>query len=349
MFLRVAVPNDDSRCLRFLLREHPEHTMEVYKYTLHVFRAKSSPTCSNYALHQVAKDNAINDESLVETVQQIFYTDDFLKSVRTPQEAIEIYQKNRGVLIKGGFNLTKWITSDDEVKSQIPETDRSPKLVKTLKADPQLYSILGLNWNVGTDSLAVCHGTEQEVPAKITQRIVISFVSAVFDPLGICSPFTIRMRFLLRSVWAAMGQAWDKELSAEHSQLFSDWCSELGEKRTMLIDRLYFENGCTNLRLHIFTNASEEIMCIVSYLQDEATLNLTYVMEKCRVAPIRHMTIPKLELQAAVYGVRLRKQILSKHDVKTDKIFHWTDSSTVVQWLQAAHKKQQRLVANRAA
>ena len=99
-------------------------TMEVNEYTLHVFGAKSSPTCANYALHQVAKDNAINDESLVETVQQNFYMHDFLKSVRTPQEAIEIYQKNRDVLIKGGFNLTNWITSDDEVKSQIPETDR---------------------------------------------------------------------------------------------------------------------------------------------------------------------------------------------------------------------------------
>ena len=61
------------------------------------------------------------------------------------------------------------------------------------------------------------------------------------------------------------------------------------------------------------------------------------------------MTILKLELQAAVYGVRLRKQILSKHDVKIDKIVHWTDSSTVLQWLQEPHKKQQVLVANRAA
>ena len=84
------------------------------------------------------------------------------------------------------------------------------------------------------------------------------------------------------------------------------------------------------MRLHIFTNASEEAMCIVAYLQDEATLKLTDVIGKCRVAPIRHMTIPKLELQAAVYGIRLRKQILNEHDVKIDKIFHWTDSSTVL-------------------
>ena len=146
-----------------------------------------------------------------------------------------------------------------------------------------------------------------------------------------------------------MGQAWDKKLSAEHSKLFSDWCSELREIRTMSINRIYFENGCRNLRLHIFTDASEEAMCIVAYLQDEATLRLTYVIGKCRVAPIRHMAIPKSELQAAVYGIRLRKQMLNERDVRIEKISHWTDSSTVLQWLQAAHKKQKMFVANRAA
>ena len=317
MFLQVAVPNDDNRCLRFLWRENPERRTEVYEYTCHVFGAKNSPTCANYALHQVAKDNAVNDEILVKTVQRNFYMDSFPKSVKTPQVAIEIYRKVRDILSKGGFNLTKWITSDDEVKSQIPETDRSTKVVKTLETEPQSSSILELNLNVDTDSFIVCRGTEQEVRAKITQRIVLSFVSAVFDPLGICSP--------------AMEKAWEKELSAEHSKLFSGWCSELREIRTMSINRLYFENGCTNLRLHIFTEASEEAISIVAYLQDEATLRLTYVIGKCRVATTRHMTIPKLELQAAVYGVRLRKQIRNEHDVKIDKIFHWTDSSTVLQ------------------
>ena len=72
MFLQVDVPNDDSRCLRFLWREDLERRLEVYEYTRHVFGAKSSPTCANYALHQVAKDNAVNDESLVRTVQRNF-------------------------------------------------------------------------------------------------------------------------------------------------------------------------------------------------------------------------------------------------------------------------------------
>ena len=86
------------------------------------------------------------------------------------------------------------------------------------------------------------------------------------------------------------------------------------------------------MKVHIFKVKSEEAMCIVAYLQDEATLKIIYVIEKCRVAPIRLTTIPKLELQAAVYGVCLRRQIMREHDVKCDKIYHWMDSSTVLQW-----------------
>ena len=137
MLFQVAVPNDEKRCLRFLWGEDPEQKIEVYEYTRHFFGAKSSPNCANYAVHQVAKDNAVYDESLVRTVQRNFYMDHFLKSVRTPQEAIKIYQKLRVILIKGGFNLTEWITSNEEVKSHIPETDRSTKVVKNLEAEPQ--------------------------------------------------------------------------------------------------------------------------------------------------------------------------------------------------------------------
>ena len=160
-----------------------------------VVGAKSSPTCANYALQQVvtlgnklAKGNAKDEENVVKAVQRNFYMDDFLKSVRTPEEAIEINQKVGEILSKGGFNLTKWITSGEKVKSQIPEADRSRRVIKPFEAEPQSSSTLGLNRNVDEDSLIVCRGTEQEVRAKLTQRIVLSFVSAVFDPLGIVHP-----------------------------------------------------------------------------------------------------------------------------------------------------------------
>ena len=83
-------------------------------------------------------------------------------------------------------------------------------------------------------------------------------------------------------------------------------------------------------RLQISADASEEVIYIVAYLQDDAMLRLTYVIRKCRLAPIKKMTIPKLEIQAAVYGIRLGKQILSKHDVRIDQIYQRNNSSTAL-------------------
>ena len=99
----------------------------------------------------------------------------------------------------------------------------------------------------------------------------------------------------------------------------------------MLINRFYFGNGCSKLRLNIFTDASEEAKSIMAYLQDEETLKLIYVIRKCLVNPIRHTTIPKLALQAEFYGVCLTKHILREHDITINKFYHWTDSCTVLQ------------------
>ena len=70
---------------------------------------------------------------------------------------------------------------------------------------------------------------------------------------------------------------------------------------------------------------------------------------KGRIAQIKQLSIPRLELQAALYSVRLRKLIIQEHDLSFDSVTHWTDSVTVLQWLNSADKRQNVFVANRAA
>ena len=77
----VMSVNDDNRCLQFIRRKDLEQRIEVYEYTRHAFGSKE-------------------EESLVTAVLRNFYMDDFLKSVRTPQEAIETYQSSERSLAK---------------------------------------------------------------------------------------------------------------------------------------------------------------------------------------------------------------------------------------------------------
>ena len=90
---------------------------------------------------------------------------------------------------------------------RISPSDRSVALSKTFEAEPLTPPISGLQWNVESDSLQICRGTGKEVPAKITQRIVLSHVSSVFDPLGLFYPFPVRMGLLLKGIWKKHGQS----------------------------------------------------------------------------------------------------------------------------------------------
>ena len=46
---------------------------ELSEYKQHLFGAKNLPTCANYALHQMPKDNPKDHKNLVETVQRNFH------------------------------------------------------------------------------------------------------------------------------------------------------------------------------------------------------------------------------------------------------------------------------------
>ena len=208
MFLQVKVPPDDQRCLRFLWREETSQDVEVYKYTRHVFGAKSSPTCANYALQRTAGDNSKEySPKVLDTVTNNFYMDDLLKSTNSKEEGLFLADQLRSLVQKGGFKLTKWASTDAECLKNIPPEDRSTTETLEIKDD---QTVLGLKWRIAEDELLVTRGLDSAVETRdpITQRKVLSRVSGVFDPLGLLGPYTIKARLLLKKIWGLKGQAY---------------------------------------------------------------------------------------------------------------------------------------------
>ena len=80
--------------------------------TVHLFGAGSSPGCSNFALKHTAEDGEKEfGARAAETLKKHFYVDDALKSVPTEKNAIELAQAVKGNCAKGGFNLTKFVST----------------------------------------------------------------------------------------------------------------------------------------------------------------------------------------------------------------------------------------------
>ena len=352
MFLQVEVPEGDQRCLRLLWRDQNNAPISVYQYTRHIFGAKSSPTCANWALRQCGKDHIQNFPLAAKCVEENFYMDDLLKSCSNIEEAANLAQDLTAMLGRGGFNLTKWTSNDKSLNQLLPGNVNNLEK-QSVQLGGEQQSLLGLQWDITEDKLRICRGLKVKSSDKWTHRKILSTVSGVFDPIGLAAPYTIRARILLKEIWTDQGQQWDKLVNDSFNKRFQEWVDELPELEQLTINRYYLNaSNANSTQLHIFADASQEAFSIVCYLlfeQEGGTRSLSYVIGKSRVAPIKYMTIPKLELQAAMTAVRLKNTLVLEHRLNIDSIIFWSDSSTVIQWIKNSTKKQPVFVANRVA
>ena len=262
--------------------------------------------------------------------------DDLLVSLENKKEAADIKEELTTLLAKGGFDLTKWATNfnEDEVHDKA-------------------LTILGLEWNNINDSFKVCRGFQFETESQWTQRKVLSVVSSVFDLLGFLAPFVIRGRIILKGIWQTRRQQWDFFIEENLNNQFSDWVAELNAGESFEVNRWY-QTSSESVRneLHVFGDASEDAFGAVAYVVTEkvnADRKVSFIMGKARAAPVKHHTIPKLELMAAITGNRLKDSIMKEHSIHFHKVYMWSDSTTVIQWIRSSIEKQPTFVANRVA
>ena len=96
--------------------------------------------------------------------------DDFIKSVKTPEVAIEVFNQLQLFPSKHGLELKNWISNNDAVTKATPEGLKLIRNIKQVEVQPntERSSVLGLQWTVTDDSLQLCRGTNKEVQTIIT-------------------------------------------------------------------------------------------------------------------------------------------------------------------------------------
>ena len=102
----------------------------------------------------------------------------------------------------------------------------------------------------------------------------------------------------------------------------------------------------------MFCDSSQEVFCAVGFLRariiDTHETKLAFILGEARVAPMKAISIPKLELQASLLATRLKIDIMKALSIPINDVFMWTDSTTVLQWLHST-AKQPVFVANRVS
>ncbi|XP_038060478.1 uncharacterized protein LOC119731375 [Patiria miniata] len=217
MFHQVKVTHEERDVLRYLWWSDGDSSRQpsVYRMTVHPFGGTWSPSCCTFALQRTAEDNRADFQpDTVDTVMRNFYVDDCLKSVASEEKGIQLAQELRSLLARGGFRLTKWVSSNPQVLASIPIEERV-KDVKELDLNYEALpteSALGMQWDVELD----CFGYKISPSDKpLTRRGILSVCSSIYDPHGFVSPFTLRAKVFIQDL-CRRKLGWDESLPSEH-------------------------------------------------------------------------------------------------------------------------------------
>ena len=153
MFHRVFTCQSDRDALRFLWSDNLDLTKpDVYQMNVHIFGAKSSPTCAQYALRRAASDVSDNfTRSAIETVLRDFYVDDLLTSQPNVEQATSLALELIELLKTSGFRLTKWASNSRQVLSALPSTELAKADIDLDLDEMPVQRILGMRWDTNTD------------------------------------------------------------------------------------------------------------------------------------------------------------------------------------------------------
>ncbi|XP_043246453.1 uncharacterized protein LOC122393996 [Amphibalanus amphitrite] len=358
MFHRVHVPICDSDLLRFLWfkDDNPDGEVVVWKMRSHVFGALSSSSVASLALTCCAEEGRLRHPEAADALLRKTYVDDTLCSTNSVESAVQLARDLKDLCKNGAFNLTKFSSNSSEFLKEIPVGDRA-KNVKTLDLDRDTLGTeraLGLKWSIVDDSFCFQFCNKQK-PA--TRRGLLSTVSSVFDPLGIVSPVTLLGRVLLQKL-CLLSCGWDDPLPSPLAEDWQEWLDRASELDNVQLRRCTVgpPGKVLNSQLHVFADASETAYSAVGYLRREILTPegqverfVTFLMGKALVNPVRFVSVPRLELAAAVLAVKVRRLLVRELDATFDSFHMWTDSTVVLSFIRNRTTRFKTYVANRLA
>ena len=251
-FLHVHLHEDDRDFTRFLWLSdpsNPESEFIVYRFKVVLFGA----TCSSFILNSVIHHHLSHYTSPVaQDMLNSLYVDNVISGCDTEESAIEYYTTSRAIMKEAKFNLRSW-SSNSSILTAKASQDQ-------VAADATDVNVLGMKWNTITDTLSLTQRTPLSNHNNlVTKREVLRESSAIFDPLGLISPVTIKARIFIQHLWQQQLQ-WDEPLQQGDQDQWLTITKDIGEATTTAITRQYFtgEHIQTPCQLHVFTDASME-------------------------------------------------------------------------------------------
>ena len=316
----------------------PSHgNVQVYRFCRVPFGIIASPFLLGATIQCHLKEAG---SKYAQSVLQGLYVDNVILSVTSLQEAQEFYTEVKALFDSAAMNLREWACNCEDFVTGIPSRDR---------ADGTTHKVLGMVWDCSTDTLRLPRLSEDQLRSCTTKREVLQAISTLFDPLGLLAPVVLRAKLFLQHLWKE-NMTWDAQLCDQQLHKWSELATDLigavsfGTARRVTLD----SPQISSFDLLCFCDASVSAYAAVVYLRssDSNQPAVKLVFSKSRLAPKKAVSVPRLELLAAVIGVRALSYVAMQLRVPISSRYLWSDSKCVLHWL-TSKKQLSVFVSNR--
>ncbi|XP_076301510.1 uncharacterized protein LOC143219381 [Lasioglossum baleicum] len=359
MYRQIFVHPDDRDVQRILWRHAESQPVREYRLNTVTYGLSCAPYLAVRTLRQLAEDGGSQFPKGALAIKRDAYVDDILTGADTITALKETADQLQQLCMAGGFPLQKWASNVTDLQQVTKEKVEGPSTQSTLLISKEeerktwtdcTHTALGLHWSPHKDTFQYSI-TDAEVQPP-TKRSIVSKTAQLFDPLGWLTPVIVRSKIAIQSTWL-LGLEWDTPLPSGLADDWTSFCAELKLLERVRIPRpLSCSAHPTQREMHGFADASERAYAAVLYLrtkEEDEQWKVTLITAKSKVAPLKQVSLPRLELCAAHLLARLAQKTATTLEFTNTTMHLWSDSTVALGWIQAHPSRWKTYVANRVA
>lgn len=348
MYRQILVDERDRGLQKIVWRKALAVPLKQYQLTTVTYGTSAAPYLAIKTLRQLAVNDQKRFPIGAEITLRDFYVDDVLTGCDTIEEAVEAKTQLMALLNAGHFSLRKWSSNRSEVIADLPQSFLACQLPQAINLEDGIKT-LGINWHPGADEFGFKIHLNQNKPIA-SKRSLLSDMAKLYDPLGWLAPSTIKAKLMFQDLWR-LNLQWDDRLPSNLACKYIEYRSELPSLEDIKIRRwLHCDALSQRIELHGFCDASITAYAAVVYVRvvhADGSIHVNLLAAKTKVAPLKSISIPRLELCGAVLLAQLITTITDAMEFNNVTTYAWTDSTIVLAWLNGEPSRWNVFVANR--
>ncbi|GFW60110.1 integrase catalytic domain-containing protein [Trichonephila clavipes] len=345
MYRQILVDPNQRDLQRIMWKTSADAPVKTYKLATVTYGTVSAPFLATRTLRALADEEKAEFPDAADVICNDSYMDDILSGESTLEGAKKLQTRLSQLLQRGGFELHKWVSN-------------SPELLKDLSASSYVFDkefqdapvkTLGMLWDPKVDCLTYKVKISDKV--NFSKRDVLSEIARLYDPLGLIGPIVTKAKIFIQELWK-IKLDWSEQLPPDAMEEWMNFYQKLAKVNNFKIPRCILLPATIRIEIHGFSDASERAYAAVVYIKcfNESGQSQTRLLcSKSRVAPLKTLTIPRLELSAALLLSRLVKKVVPILQLSIHKIWMWTDSTIALAWIKTEPHKLKTFVSNRVA